>query len=280
MCALVIFLIGPPGSTHSSVCLETEPWRNPVVWGLQAAPGLPLTWNHNCLPGQGSLAPQLTSTLQKPTPETQWTSNLLGCKIISHISVEAINCFHVFWGQFKVKNLEGREETHSTLPQGASPVPRPGALSRWMGAGSGCRAALPVLSVQVQKPGNSSAGFHTLLSTPSPSLLHVTHTHVHAHAHKHASVRTHTRAHAHAHTPCKVSISKLSKWISCDRKQRNNNPLFPNKVTVGLVCTTSMHLPEHWTVFFLFQHPLNYDRVLSLSSAGRITTPPPPGKPK
>lgn len=30
----------------------------------------------------------------------------IGCKIISHISVEAINCFHVFCGQFKVKNLQ------------------------------------------------------------------------------------------------------------------------------------------------------------------------------
>ena len=29
--------------------------------------------------------------------------------IISYISVEAIDCFHVFWSQFKVKHLEEKK---------------------------------------------------------------------------------------------------------------------------------------------------------------------------
>ena len=38
-----------------------------------------------------------------------YTSHLLLKIIVSYITIEAIDCFHVFWSQFKVKHLEGRK---------------------------------------------------------------------------------------------------------------------------------------------------------------------------
>ena len=39
-----------------------------------------------------------------------YTSHLLLKIIVSYITIEAIDCFHVFWSQFKVKHLEGRKK--------------------------------------------------------------------------------------------------------------------------------------------------------------------------
>ena len=38
-----------------------------------------------------------------------YTSHLLLKIIVSYITIEAIDCFHIFWSQFKVKHLEGRK---------------------------------------------------------------------------------------------------------------------------------------------------------------------------
>ena len=75
-----------------------------------------------------------------------YTSHLLLKIIVSYIAVEAIDCFHVFWSQFKVKHLEGRKNCINLSPQGASLPLGTGGLSSWMGTTRGEREAMSVLS--------------------------------------------------------------------------------------------------------------------------------------
>ena len=83
-----------------------------------------------------------------------YTSHLLLKIIVSYITIEAIDCFHVFWSQFKVKHLGGRNN-HITSPHPTRSQPSPGdwRTSSWMETRRGDREAVPVLSFQVNKPG-------------------------------------------------------------------------------------------------------------------------------
>ena len=112
--------------------------------------------------------------------------------IISYISVEAIDCFHVFWSQFKVKHLEGKKNHIDLSPKElASPWGLEDFPAGWKqeeGTGKTCLSSAsrrttwaPLLSSHLSFP-------HLLLLCPP---------------HKHYS----------------TSVPYLSEWITCDRKQ-------------------------------------------------------------
>ena len=88
--------------------------------------------------------------------------------VIFYISVEAIDCFHVFWSQFKVKHLEGRRITLTSPPSSRPPLGT-GGLSSWMETRRGDREAC-LFSVSRWISLGPSAEFSPLLPTPSPSL--------------------------------------------------------------------------------------------------------------
>ena len=86
--------------------------------------------------------------------------------VIFYISVEAIDCFHVFWSQFKVKHLEGRRITLTSPPSSRPPLGT-GGLSSCVETQRGDREAMSVLSFQMNKPGT----FCWVLTSPFPHLL-------------------------------------------------------------------------------------------------------------
>ena len=137
---------------------ETEPRRKPLVWGLQEDSGWLLCWNQDCLPRikfLKSLVALLICLLQqkKKNHVCEISASHLQQKfIISYISIDAINCFHVFWSQFKVKHLEGKKN-HITFPTRRWPPPGNWRTFQLDGDNRGDREAVSVLSFQVNKPG-------------------------------------------------------------------------------------------------------------------------------
>lgn len=130
-------------------------------------------------------------------------------------------------------------------PQGAAPTPGPGGLSRCMGAGRGCRAALPVLSVQVHKPGNSSAEIST---SPLP----------------------------HPLLPCSMSQSSGLLFINpkaLDRKQKDLFLFFQIKGEFGNLDIISA-FNQTLDSFFLPHHPLEFGTALNLSKYWKEGQPP------
>ena len=112
--------------------------------------------------------------------------------VIFYISVEAIDCFHVFWSQFKVKHLEGRNN-HITSPSRNQSLPgdwRSFQLNGDKKGGQGSRVCPQLSGEQAWEPLlNSHLCFpHLLLLCPP---------------HKHYS----------------TSVPYLSKWVTSDRKQ-------------------------------------------------------------
>ena len=124
--------------------------------------------------------------------------------VIFYISVEAIDCFHVFWSQFKVKHLEGRRITLTSPPSSRPPLGT-GGLSSCVETQRGDRDAMSVLSFQMNKPGT----FCWVLTSPFPHLLLL------CPPHKHYS----------------ASVAYLSKWITSDKKRRNLKSFFFSKHT-------------------------------------------------
>ena len=81
-----------------------------------------------------------------------YTSHLLLKIIVSYITIEAIDCFHIFWSQFKVKHLkEGRITL--TSPPRSWPPPGDWRISSWMETRKGDREAMSVISFRVNEPG-------------------------------------------------------------------------------------------------------------------------------
>ena len=97
------------------------------------------------------------------------TSHLQVKFVISYISVEAIDCLHVFWSQFKVKHLEGKKNHIDLSPKElASPwglEDFPAGCRQKEGTGKTCLS-----SVSRWISLGPSAEFSPLLPTPSPSL--------------------------------------------------------------------------------------------------------------